>query len=57
MSQPQIVKAIYAVLLILSAFFVAERVVRGAWSAALWPSLIAAFCVYRLVTMDDDAGA
>ena len=57
MSQPQIVKAIYAVLLILSAFFVAERVVRGAWSAALWPSLIAAFCVYRLVTMDHDAGA
>jgi len=57
MSQQQIVKIIYAVLTILSVFFVAERVVHGAWSAALWPSLIAAFCVYRLVTMDDETGA
>ena len=57
MSHPQILKIVYAVLAILSTFFVAERAVTGAWGSALWPFLIAAFCVYRLVTMDDEADA
>jgi hypothetical protein len=55
MSRNQIFKLIYALFAILSVFFVAERVVQGAWSAALWPALIAAFCIYRLVTLEDES--
>jgi hypothetical protein len=53
MSRDEIVKLIYAGLTIFGTFLAASRLLNGDWVAALWPLAIVAFCVYRLLTMDD----
>jgi hypothetical protein len=54
MSDLPIPTLVYSTLAIISAFIIAERVLAGDISAALWPGAIAAFCIYRLATQEDD---
>jgi hypothetical protein len=55
MTGPQIAKLVYGLLTILCVYFIAERAMNGAWGLTLWPALIAGFCIYRLVTMEEDS--
>jgi hypothetical protein len=53
MDRDQIFKIIYAAIAIFATYLSASRLLAGDWVAALWPLLIVAFCVYRLMTIDD----
>jgi hypothetical protein len=52
MSQDQIFKIIYAAVAIFGTYLTMDRLLMGDWLAALWPLVIVAFCVYRILTMD-----
>jgi len=54
MSSTQIFRIIYALIAIFSASLTVLRLRAGDWLAALWPALIAAFCIYRLLTVGDE---
>ncbi|WP_199774208.1 hypothetical protein [Salinibacter altiplanensis] len=54
MSSSQIFQAIYALIAIFSASLTVLRLQAGDWMAALWPALIAGFCIYRLFTVSGD---
>jgi hypothetical protein len=53
MSSSLIFRIIYAFIAILGASLTVVRLRAGDWLAALWPALIAAFCVYRLFTFSE----
>lgn len=53
MDRDQIFKIIYAGLAIFATYLSAVRLMAGDWIAALWPLIIVAFCVYRLMTIDE----
>ena len=50
MSTSQIFQTIYVLIAIFAVSLTVVRLLAGDWLAALWPALIAAFCVYRLFT-------
>jgi uncharacterized membrane protein YjjP (DUF1212 family) len=54
MSGPLIFQTIYALIAIFGASLTVVRLQSGDWVAALWPALIAAFCVYRLFTVTEE---
>lgn len=54
MSGPLIFQTIYALIAIFGASLTVVRLQSGDWVAALWPALIAAFCVYRLFTVMEE---
>lgn len=54
MSSSQIFRAVYALIAIFGTYLTATRLLEGAWVPALWPALITAFCVYRLLTMTEE---
>jgi hypothetical protein len=53
MSGTQVAQLIYAVIAILATFVTVQRLMGGDWMAASWTGLIVAFCVYRLISMQD----
>jgi hypothetical protein len=53
-SGPQVAKIVYGVVGVLCAYIVTDRLVAAEWSSALWPAVILAWCVYRLLDMQDD---
>ena len=53
MSSSLIFRIIYALIAILGASLTVVRLRAGDWLAALWPALIAAFCIYRLFTFSE----
>lgn len=54
MSSSLIFQVIYALIAIFAASLTVFRLRDGDWLAALWPALIAAFCIYRLFSFDDE---
>jgi uncharacterized membrane protein YjjP (DUF1212 family) len=54
MSSRQIFQTIYALIAIFSASLTVLRLRAGDWLAALWPALIAGFCIYRLFTVAEE---
>lgn len=54
LSGPQVAKIVYGLVGVMSAFFLFERLTAAEWSTALWPGLILAWCVYRLLDMEDE---
>ncbi|GEM_PF-1912711 len=54
MSSSRIFQIIYALIAILGSSLTVVRLQEGDWLAALWPALIAAFCIYRLFTITED---
>ncbi len=53
MDRDQIFKLIYAGIAIFATYLCVVRLMAGDWVAGLWPLIIVAFCVYRLVTIDE----
>jgi hypothetical protein len=53
MSSSLIFRIIYAFIAILGASLTVVRLRAGDWLAALWPALIAAFCIYRFFTFSE----
>ena len=53
MSSSLIFRIIYALIALLGASLTVVRLRAGDWVAALWPALIAAFCVYRLFSFSE----
>lgn len=53
MSSTQIFKLVYAGVAILASFVLVLRLTAGNWGRALLPLAVIAFCIYRLVTMED----
>lgn len=53
MSSSLIFRIIYALIALLGASLTVVRLRAGDWVGALWPALIAAFCVYRLFTFSE----
>jgi hypothetical protein len=51
MSSSLIFRTIYALIAIFGLSLTVVRLRAGDWLAALWPALIAAFCLYRLFTV------
>ncbi len=54
MSSSLIFQTIYALIGIFGVSLTVVRLRGGDWIAALWPALIAAFCVYRLLTITEE---
>jgi hypothetical protein len=54
MSSSLIFQTIYALIAIFGVSLTVIRLRAGNWIAALWPALIAAFCVYRLFTITEE---
>ncbi len=54
MNSDQVLKTIYTGIAIFGTYLTTTRVLAGDWIAALWPLAIVAFCVYRLLTMDEE---
>jgi len=54
MSSSLIFRTIYALIAIFGLSLTVVRVRAGDWLAALWPALIAAFCLYRLFTITEE---
>ncbi len=54
MSSTQIFQVIYALIAIFGASLTVIRLQAGDWLAALWPALIAGFCVYRLFSVTEE---
>ena len=54
MSSTQIFQVIYALIAIFGASLTVIRLQAGDWLSALWPALIAGFCVYRLFTVTEE---
>ena len=54
MSSSQIFQTVYALIAIFGASLTVIRLQAGDWLAALWPTLIAAFCIYRLFTVAEE---
>jgi uncharacterized membrane protein YjjP (DUF1212 family) len=54
MSSSQIFQIIYALIAIFGVSLTVMRLQAGDWLPALWPALIAAFCIYRLFTVTED---
>lgn len=46
-------RLIYGAVAVFALYFTVARLVVGHWLSAVWPLIIAAFCVYRLVTIED----
>ncbi|MFB6098763.1 MAG: hypothetical protein ABEK84_06580 [Salinibacter sp.] len=53
MSTSLIFRTIYALIAIFGVSLTVVRLRAGDWLDALWPALIAAFCVYRLLSVSD----
>ena len=53
MSSSLIFQTIYALIALFGTSLTVVRLRAGDWLDALWPALIAAFCVYRLYTISD----
>lgn len=53
MDRDRIFQFIYAGVAIFATYLLAARIVTGEWLAALWPLAIVAFCVYRLVSLQE----
>jgi hypothetical protein len=53
MDRDRIFKFIYAGIAIFGSYLFVSRLLTGDWVSALWPFIIVAFCVYRLLTIDD----
>ena len=54
MSSSLIFRTIYALIAIFSLSLTGVRLWAGDWLAALWPALIAGFCIYRLFTFAEE---
>jgi uncharacterized membrane protein YjjP (DUF1212 family) len=54
MSSSLIFRTIYALIAIFGLSLTVVRLQAGDWLAALWPALIAAFCLYRLFTITEE---
>lgn len=54
MSSSLIFRTIYALIAIFGLSLTVVRLRAGDWLAALWPALIAAFCLYRLFTIAEE---
>ena len=52
-SSTRIFQVIYALIAIFGSSLTVIRLQAGDWIAALWPALIAAFCIYRLFTVTE----
>ena len=53
MSGSDISTLVYGVLATIGTFVAVERLFAGHPTSALWPGLIAAFCIYRLFTREE----
>jgi hypothetical protein len=53
MNRDQIFKIIYAGIAIFGSLVAVTRFMDGEWTWGLFPLAIVAFCVYRLLTMDE----
>jgi uncharacterized membrane protein YjjP (DUF1212 family) len=47
-------QTIYAVIAIFGVSLAVLRLQAADWMSALWPALIAAFCIYRLFTFTEE---
>lgn len=54
MDRDQIFKVIYAAIAIFATYLSGARLMEGDWVAALWPVAVVAFCVWRMLTIDEE---